>query len=193
MSSKIQILQTTCFSYRIMFWSCHSFAYRQLCCCSACKMVAWLNYEKKADAKCIFTRLESWAHKSFVTRSPGDTTTCISSSILKWKAFALSEIHLRPRSRKILFAHNFFLKSPVVLKICTEHGCDTAMRCTRFQNGLTSDVDDLDQQDFAIFKFWKEFQMNFAILQQSTGFVCRDRHTKGLWADNWNLQIISIL
>ena len=43
-----------------------------------------------------------------------------------------SETHLELKSHVILFADNLLLKSPIVLKFCTEHGSDTAMLCTKF-------------------------------------------------------------
>ena len=45
-----------------------------------------------------------------------------------------SETHLKPKYSEISPTHNQFLKCSIVLKICTEHGSNTAVLCAKFQN-----------------------------------------------------------
>ena len=44
---------------------------------------------------------------------------------------------LKPTSHEILLAHNFFVSCPIFLKFCAEHGSDTAVICTKFQQDWT--------------------------------------------------------
>ena len=69
----------------------------------------------------------------------------------------LSETHLIPKSVEIWFAHSLFLNYLIILKFCTEHGSFTALLCAKFQNDLTTEMDVMDERDFARF----EFKMSF--------------------------------
>ena len=174
-----------------MFWSCHSFACRQLCCYSACKMVAWqswLNYEKKDDAQSIFTRFESWAHKLFVTRPQETKPPASAHPFLNGRALALSDIHLRPRSRKIFFAYNFYLNVQLFWKFAQSRGM--ILPCA---------AQDFKMVWHLMWMIWTNkileslsFDKSFGwISHVATGSVCGIHHTIGLWAYDWNLQLIN--
>ena len=62
-----------------------------------------------------------------------------------------SETHLKLKSRKISFVHNIHLNNPIVLNFCTEHGSITAMLCAKFENIWTTEIDIMDEWDFARF------------------------------------------
>ena len=62
-------------------------------------------------------------------------------------------MHLKLKSREILFAHNSLLSWQIVLKFCTEHGSNTAVLCANFENDLSTYINTVDKQDFARFEF----------------------------------------
>ena len=64
-----------------------------------------------------------------------------------------SEIHLKLKSREILYAHNSCLSWPIILKFCTEHGSITAVLCANFQTDWTIETDVMDQPVFLRFEF----------------------------------------
>ena len=50
-----------------------------------------------------------------------------------------SRIHLKLKYHKISFTQNIYLSCWIILKICTEHGSDTAMLCAKFQNDFITE------------------------------------------------------
>ena len=60
-----------------------------------------------------------------------------------------SETRLKPKSRKISFAHKCFISYQIILKFSTEHGNITAVLCGKFQNDCISETDVMDERDFA--------------------------------------------
>ena len=63
------------------------------------------------------------------------------------------EIDLKPKSREIALVHNLFLNRPTVLKFCTEYDSDPVVLCSQFQNDLRTEINVMDDQDFARFYF----------------------------------------
>ena len=52
---------------------------------------------------------------------------------------------------KRYWPYNLLLSCQIILKLCTGHGIMTTMLCAKFQNGLTTEIDVMVEQDFAIF------------------------------------------
>ena len=77
-----------------------------------------------------------------------------------------SETNLALKSHEISFAHNLFLSCQIVLKLCTEHGSDTAVLCAKYQNDLTTE---LGEWPFIKFKFKIEFQSDILYGHSSLG------------------------
>ena len=71
-----------------------------------------------------------------------------------------SETYLKLKSREVSFAHNVFRNCPVILKFCTSHDSDTAVRCSKFQNDWTTDGDAIHKRDFVRFVNRKSFWTN---------------------------------
>ena len=65
-----------------------------------------------------------------------------------------SETHLKLKSREISFVHNI---RPIGLKLCTEHGSDTAVLCAKFQTNRSTGRWVMSNRDVARF----ESKMNF--------------------------------
>ena len=57
-----------------------------------------------------------------------------------------SEAHFKLRARENLFIQNIHFSYPITLKICPDHGSDTAILCTKFEKKHI--------QDFTKFEFW---------------------------------------
>ena len=62
-----------------------------------------------------------------------------------------SETHFKLKSREISFVHNTRFNCPIILKLCTEHGSDTAVLCAIFQNDWKLDMAVMNEQDFMRF------------------------------------------
>ena len=62
-----------------------------------------------------------------------------------------SGIHLKLKSRKISFAHNFCRRRWILLKFCREHGSQTAVFCAKFQKDSLTQMDVIWKWDLAIF------------------------------------------
>ena len=65
---------------------------------------------------------------------------------------------LKLKSHEFSFYHNLSFSCQIILKFCSEHGSTTAVLCAKFQNDLTTAMDDLNWQDF--FERF-EFKMHF--------------------------------
>ena len=76
---------------------------------------------------------------------------CLQRAVVLW------DIRHKLKSWEILFPKNILLVYHIVLKICTEHGCDTAMLCAKFENDITTEMTVLNGRDFARFKFVMRF------------------------------------
>ena len=61
------------------------------------------------------------------------------------------ETHLKPKSREISFVHNLFLGYPIILQSCSMNGSDIVVLCTKFRNDWTTEIDIIDERDFARF------------------------------------------
>ena len=59
-----------------------------------------------------------------------------------------SEKHHKLKSREISFSDILSFTCPIVVKVCTEHGSDTAVLCAKFQNDLTAPINVMDARDF---------------------------------------------
>ena len=57
----------------------------------------------------------------------------------------LLETHRELKYHQILLAHNLFFSCPIILKFWTEHGSDTAMLCTKFQNDWGTEMDVMEE------------------------------------------------
>ena len=68
-----------------------------------------------------------------------------------------SETPLKLKSRENSFAHDFFIRYPIVWKFCTGHGSDTAVLCAKFQNDWTTETDVMVERDFARCEFMMGF------------------------------------
>ena len=68
-----------------------------------------------------------------------------------------SETHLKLKSREVSFAHNLFVSSSIALTFDSEHGRDTDALCPKSQNDWTTQMDDIDERDFARFEFKRSF------------------------------------
>ena len=73
---------------------------------------------------------------------------------------AWGKSNTRRISMIVSFAHNLFCICLVVLKFCTEHGSDTAVLCTTFQNDWATETDVMVERDFANFEFTMSFGSN---------------------------------
>ena len=78
-----------------------------------------------------------------------------------------SETHPKLESREISFEHILLLNRAIVLKFCTEHGSITAVVCANFHNDLTTEMDVLDERDFARFEYIRWISDGYPELQQS--------------------------
>ena len=74
--------------------------------------------------------------------------------------------HLKLKSCEISFTHNLFLICKIVWKFRTEHISITAVLCAKFQNDSTTEMDVLEERDFARFEFGMRFGRH-PISQQS--------------------------
>ena len=78
----------------------------------------------------------------------------------------ITETHSKPKPREISFAHHLFSNQPIVLKLCTEYGSDTAVLCAKFQNDWAAETDAMDERDFARF----DFKMSFGRISYITQY-----------------------
>ena len=61
-----------------------------------------------------------------------------------------SETHHKLKSHDISFVHNSFLSCSIISKFCTEHGSDTAVLWTKFQNDWATEMDVMGDQDLSL-------------------------------------------
>ena len=64
-----------------------------------------------------------------------------------------SATHLKLKSRAISFVNTFFISHPIILQVFKEHGCITAVLCTKFQNDWTTETGVMEERNFAGFEF----------------------------------------
>ena len=57
------------------------------------------------------------------------------------------------KSHEGSFAHNLFCRCPIIWKFCTEHDNDADMICAKFQNYWTTEMDVMEEPNFARFEF----------------------------------------
>ena len=73
------------------------------------------------------------------------------------RVVTIPDIPLKLKSRKISFAYNIFFNCPIISKLNTEHGSDTAVLCVKFWNDWVTEMDVMDEHDFMRFEFTMRF------------------------------------
>ena len=88
---------------------------------------------------------------------PGKTVFLIETAPRGLVKYGMSETHLKLNSRKIPFAHNSCFSWKIILKFCTKHSGITAVLCAKFQTDWIIETDEMNERDFARFKFKMSF------------------------------------
>ena len=73
-------------------------------------------------------------------------------------------VHLKLKSHKISVTQNIHFSCQIVLEICAEHGSDTTVLCTKFQNDLTTKQSDICKRVFTRFLSKMHFGRIFYIV-----------------------------
>ena len=101
-----------------------------------------------SDVYNLYTHTGQWRHRC---QSRPRVHPAIQGDVTIWEI--PRKLILYPIFPQNTFTHNLFFSSPIVLKFCTEHDSYTVVLCAKYQNDWATEIDAMDERDFARFEF----------------------------------------